>query len=738
MNTRLLIIALVVVTNFSNLTTFSRAETLTDSVNWPEFLARHDLTWTALPAAWHEGAFIGNGLLGAMIYSDKNAPLRWDIGRSDVTDHRPGSNACFDKARLPIGHFVLAPVGKVTGGTARLDLWNAEATGKLTTDRGTIAWRSFVHASDLVIVVAFATSAGEREFKWNWVAEESASTRTKGKPADYKPNPPAQEAIEAKAPGNIHVCVQPLLAGGQYATAWEEFHPTANQRLVFISVGNSFPTATARDEAVAAIRHAASQGVAKLTTTHREWWHNFYPQSFLSIPDTRMESFYWIQIYKLASATRADRPAIDLMGPWFRTTGWPAIWWNLNIQLTYYPVYTANRLDLGESLCRMLDNNFSNLVQNVKPEFQSDSAAISRVTSYDCRGNVGNEVGDLTWTCHNYWRQCRYAGDDVRLREKLLPLLRRCVNYYRHLLTKGADGKLHLPDTLSPEYGVQPDTNYDLALLRWGCATLIDTCTRLKIDDPLLPEWKNILATLTDYPTGPDGLMIGRDKPLAHSHRHYSHLLMIYPLYLMTWDQPEHRALITKSLDHWIGFKGALQGYSFTGSSAICASIGRRDQAVQLLNAFLDSFVKPNTMYLEGSPVIETPLSGAQSIQDLLLQSWGGKLRVFPGVPDAWPAATFHNLRGEGAFLVSAARANSQTQWISIQSLAGEPCRVAPVFAREPHCTVPLKVLADGTYELTLARGQTALLYPGVQPPPCIVAALPADGAKCNFYGSRK
>ena len=201
----------------SQLTFAQTNPSLRDNVNWSDFLARHDLVWQKLPAAWHEGAFIGNGLLGAMIYGDKTAALRWDIGRSDVTDHRPGNNACFDKARLPIGHFVLTPVGKVTGGTVRLDLWNAEATGQLTTDRGTIAWRSFVHASDLAIVVEFKPSDGERDFQWTWVAEESASTRTKGKPADYKPNPPAQRWPTCE----IDVCTQPLLAGGQYVTAWE-------------------------------------------------------------------------------------------------------------------------------------------------------------------------------------------------------------------------------------------------------------------------------------------------------------------------------------------------------------------------------------------------------------------------------------------------------------------------------------------------------------------------------------
>ncbi len=714
---------------------YCAAEVVQDRVDWPAFLARHDLVWKVMPDKWDAGAFIGNGLLGAMLYADKDCALRADIGRSDVTDHRPGDNACFDKARLPIGHFLLKPVGKVKSGTMRLDLWNAEATGKLVTDRGEISWRAFTHATELVTVFEFNASAGEQNFAWEWVAEKSASTRTRSPPKDYQPNPPSVMARD----GATQVCVQPLLAGGQYATAWQEQGAGTGQRTVFVSVGNSWPGTTARGSAVRVVEGAAGTGAAKLAESHRAWWHAFYPQSFLSLPDTRLESFYWIQIYKLASATRADRPAIDLMGPWFRTTGWPAIWWNLNIQLSYYPVYTANHLELGESLCRMLDNNLTNLIQNVKPEWQHDSAAISRVTSYDCRGKVGNEVGNLIWTCQNYWRQCRYAADDARLKNHCLPLLRRCVNYYRHLLEKGSDGKLHLPPTYSPEYGAAPDCNYDLALLRWGCQTLVIEHERLQLADPLLPEWKNILATLTDYPTSAKGLDIGRGVALGHSHRHYSHLLMIYPLYLMNWEQPERRALIEQSLDHWIGFKGALQGYTYTGASSICASIGRREQAVALLNAFLDSYIKPNTMYLEGSPVIETPLSGAQSIQDLLLQSWGGKIRVFPGVPPSWKEATFHNLRAEGGFLVSAARRDGKTLWVRVTSAKGGTCRVQ---LDEKYLLMggtgkgwSVQELDGAAYKLTLGPGNDVFIYAGKEVPPMIVSALPADPARCNFYG---
>ena len=66
-------------------------------------------------------------------------------------------------------------------------------------------------------------------------------------------------------------------------------------------------------------------------------------------------------------------------------------------------------------------------------------------------------------------------------------------------------------------------------------------------------------------------------------------------------------------------------------------------------------------------------------MQDKLLQSWGNEIHVFPAVPTAsnkWDEAVFHDLRAEGAFLVSARWQNGKTSWIRIKSLAGEPCRI--------------------------------------------------------------
>jgi hypothetical protein len=137
-------------------------------------------------------------------------------------------------------------------------------------------------------------------------------------------------------------------------------------------------------------------------------------------------------------------------------------------------------------------------------------------------------------------------------------------------------------------------------------------------------------------------------------------------------------------------------------------------------------------------PCIETPLSAAASVNDMLLSSWGDRIRVFPGVPDAWKDVSFHNLRTEGAFLVSAVRKGGVTQWVRIQSLAGEPCRIRPGLKGEVRATVPMKPAGDGAYDLTLAKGQEAVLYTGATIPVCEVAPVAADAARSNFYGMPK
>ena len=640
------------------------------------------------------------------------------------------------------------------GGTLRLDLWNAELRGEIQTDRGSVHVRCLVHADQMITFLHIERGGGESGAKLEWHALPAICPRDgTGKntlPPGYAKNP---EPVLGTV-GDIQTCVQPLVAGGETTTAWHQTD-TGSQSTLFVSVAHTFPSADSARIAVASVHAAQRQSVGNFIVSHRAWWHPFYPASFVTLPDTYWESFYWTQLYKLASATRADRAIIDNQGPWLQPTPWPAAWWNLNVQLTYWSTLPANHPELCESLSRHLETNVANLIANVPAVYQHDSAGIGRVSGQELRGRcgipgaageagAGQEVGNLLWAMHNYWQHCRMTGDDRRLRDPCFPLLQRAVNYYLHFLQPGDKGVLHLPRTYSPEYGAGTDCTYDLALLRWGLRTLIRTSDRLKLSDPARSKWQETLDKLTPYATDAMGYRIAADVPFDRGHRHFSHLLHTFPLHLANRNQPGAWERIDKSVLHWHSM-GAKQGYSFTGASLMMSAFGKGNRALEYLEG-LKPFLQPNTLYREAGPVIETPLSAAHAIQQMLLQSWVGPeeetgvLRVFPAMPDAWTDAAFENLRAEGGSLVSAARESGVTRFVRIRSLAGEPCRVQPGLAAPVHVAGRGKLTGksdgDGIYSFALKKGEEAVLYTGDAAPSLTLAPVRGTGvATANPWG---
>ncbi|GLF97887.1 glycosyl hydrolase family 95 catalytic domain-containing protein [Streptomyces yaizuensis] len=728
--------------------------------SWRTVLDDADLVWRRLPTAWFEGPFLGNGFLGTGVYAEPGGTaVRFTVQHSEVQDHRPEFGSLFGLARLPVGHFTLEPVGTVTAVDWRLRLRGAELTGTLTTTAGTLRLRAFVHSTTPVLTVELTPDDGERAARWVFHPAVAVSPRAAFRPLPegYRANPPA--VVERH--GEVTAAVQPLLAGGEHVTAWRERTTRRpgpdghiRTRTLQVTVAHSFPRTTARQRALRTVRRASAVPYDVLMAPHRAWWDRYYRRSFLSLPDARLQRFHWIQLYKAASAARRDAPVMATCGPWLEPTPWPATWWNLNVQLAYWLIHGSNHLEL-DAVTRALGEFRDQLTAEVAPAYRADSAGIPRTT--DTRlvnggatpsgqgygvGIPGQnpptpEVGNLTWALHNVWLSYRHTMDASILRDTLFPLLRRAVSYYLHFLAPGPDGKLHLPRTFSPEYGVDaPDCNYDLMLLRWGCRTLLESAAELGVVDPLADRWREVLARLTPYPVDAGGFMIGAGVPFARSHRHYSHLLAVYPLYEITGRTPDERALIERSLRHWVAFEGALQGYTFTGAASISALLGKGEDALRHLERLLSRFIRPNTLYQESGPVIETPLSASQSLHDMVCQSWGGVVRVFPALPAAWREVTVHDFRTQGAFLLSAVREEGRTRWVRLRSEAGAPCVVrhgieGPVEVRDRRGR-PLRHedagTGDGAIRLRLGRGDTALITRAGDRPALRIAPVRPNG----------
>ena len=725
------------------------------AVDWPAFLQRQDLVWDETPRQWNEGAFIGNGQLGAMVYATlSDNRLDFHLGRVDVTDHRgapdrktsfgvAGASVMYDFPRLDVGRLVLRPAGEIASVSMHLDLWNAELRGEVKTDLGTLKFRAISVRDRMVQMIEVVSTekvadGGPEPWSWEFRPGHADSPRAQVFPdrpesLTYESNP----APKLTAADGVNICVQPLLAGGDYATAWLE-RRDGDRGVLFVSTANEVP-APGRSAAVAVdeVRSAAETPVDDLVASHRHWWHGFYRKSFLSIPDARLEAFYYAQIYKMGAATRENGPALDLAGPWFRINQWPGMWWNLNIQLTYWPFLASNHLTLGQTFIDEIDRYFEALLVMLG----------------------GRKLGDLTWALHNYWLHYRYEGGWTALAEKWIPKAKRVAAEYLVMLEKGPDGRLHLPPLESPEYsrsgedkmGLFPDSNYNLALLRWLLGALLEVEAQTGVSNGESAVWRDTLANLAEPPVGDDGLMIGADQPLDASHRHYSHLVGFYPLFVEDTGDEARRALLRQSLDHWLSVDGGekLTGYSWTGAAAMHAALGEGARARAMLDRFLDgphgrSLLLPNTFYVETggrNPTIETPLTVASTTIELLLQSHGGTVRVFPAVPVDWSEAVFADLRAEGGFLVSAVRRQGETKWVRIHSLTGEPLRLVVDGWRGPlevgeESAAGIREDNPGVYEIVLDRGQEVVLWPkGSTPGGPVQPVASAKKGEGPFFG---
>jgi len=146
---------------------------------WDAFLATQDLLWTRTPTNWFDGPFLGNGLLGALVYQPGGTgPVRVLLGHTEVQDHRPEFGPLFGLCRLPVGHLDLQTAGTVTAVNWRLSLWNAELTGTVTTTKGTIGLSLFVHDRRPVLVATLTPDAGEAGAALTFVPEPAVSPRS--------------------------------------------------------------------------------------------------------------------------------------------------------------------------------------------------------------------------------------------------------------------------------------------------------------------------------------------------------------------------------------------------------------------------------------------------------------------------------------------------------------------------------------------------------------------------------
>lgn len=698
-------------------------------------VSENNLKFNSLAGTWDEGLPLGNGWLGALIWQ-KGDNLRFSIDRADLWDLRPVPELslpqwnfkwvmqkwldkeygevqelfdyrAYDQAATPtkIPGAAIEFSWNKSAEPAKTELNLADATGHVIWPDG-MNLQVFVHAINPVGYFRFTGIPKEFALKLVPPVYRDESALGKIDPVggqDLRRLGYAQGKV-TETPGKM--VYRQEGASGFYYMVSVEWATSGTTLTGHWSVSSSLSDQKGQPDAAEVT--AAAPGFDHALKEHAAWWRSFWNKSDIEVPDKILQKQWYLEQYKFGSAARADAPPISLQAVWTADNGklppWKGDFHNdLNTQLSYWPAYSANHLDLEEG--------FLNWLWEIRPAAEKYTRAYFGVGGLNVPGVAtlqGEPMGGWiqysfgptvsAWLSQHFYLHWRYTLDREFLAGRAYPYLASVAQFLDEFSVRDSIGLRKLPLSSSPEiYDNSPQawfsrtTNFDIGLIRFVFSKAAELAGELGKNDDAA-KWTTILNEWPGFATDSTGLNFAPGEQYLGSHRHFSHLIGWHPLGVIDWSKgPAEQEIISNTLktlekfgpDWWCGYS-----YSWLGNLYARAFDG--EKAALALKDFATCFTLPNSFHVNGDQTksgkskflyrpftLEGNFAFAAGLQEMLIQSHTGVIRVFPAIPAEWKQASFRNLRAEGAYLVSADLVDGKVARIEIRSEKDGTCRLA-------------------------------------------------------------
>lgn len=681
--------------------------------------AGNDLIFKKTIHRWDEAIPLGNGISGALIWGPSEK-LRFSLDRADVWDCRihPGNlapeltyenlvrlskeknipeiirvfhsmNTPTYPSKLPSGRIVFDfGVGKNV--CSRLELDKAQAQLQIGED---IRLESFLHAQQRVGMIrinrpadSFSLVLENPEFgeEGNPLPEEQMQDAhtDAGILSDLKrllyPLPVVVSEPDRRS------FVQQVKDGITYGVFLRLRQTDGMTEIAYI-VATSNDGPQWQQNAEKLVEQALEQGYDAMFRSHAAWWTEYWGQSGVSLPERLFEKNWYLTTYLLGAGSREGGWPMALQGVWTADEGALPPWkgdyhFDLNVQMTYSSYQKANHLPEGKVLMDYMCAQ-AEVGRNFAKNFYHSEGIVYPSTAGIDGCNIGGwamycySPTNHLWTCFLFGRHYTYTGDRKYLEEVAYPYIAESAQSILGILEE-RDGKYYLPFSSSPEiHGceaeafLEPNSNYDLTLLRWTFGALAEYAAILGNGEQ--DRWQAVLEKLPQLAVSEKGiLMISPSEMLPETHRHHSHAMAIHPIRLLPYESEENKRII----DATIGYMeelgtGYWTGYSFGWMANLYAVQRNGNGAARQLEIFWNDFCSPNGFHLNGDfrnagtssfhyrPfTLEGNFAAADAVQEMLLLSENGLVELFPAIPDRWleEEVEFTTFRGEGGILVSA------------------------------------------------------------------------------------
>ncbi|MFC1438816.1 discoidin domain-containing protein [Streptacidiphilus sp. N1-10] len=517
----------------------------------------------------------------------------------------------------------------------------------------------------------------------NWVSTAALATRVLGADSVQSPTVSGATArtVFTLKPGRTALIVTAVAGGGQ--------NPADPQQA-----------------AAALVSAQDARSLARMEAAHVQWWKAYWTQSSIDIGNTVLERYYYAAQYFIGSASRPGKVAPALYGIWV-TTDSPQFsgdyHMNYNAMGPFYGVYSSNRPELALPFYEVILDYVPEArrrakqdLTRVKPDYVGTRFPAGGVPDGVLFpvgiGPFGSttddeylqQVANSLFAASQFAAYYEYTQDRAFLRDKAYPFLALVATFFQYYLEWDQGTGQYVLWSGPQENAWGQDSSSDLGLLKQVLTTLIGGSRDLGIDAGRRSGWQHLLDHLPPQPTAvyqgttvfslvKAGTMQGSDTRDIHPGDNTVNLEFIHPAGVLGIDSdPAQLSTARDTLDVMDSWD---QVNSFPKVFTQAARVGYPAQ--QLIDRFTRTITQNTVANLRiADPYHGIEKSGAvEAINDMLVQSDRGVIVLFP----VWPSdqdASFHQLRQQGAFVVSSELRNGTVGYADVTSDAGNTLRI--------------------------------------------------------------
>lgn len=483
------------------------------------------------------------------------------------------------------------------------------------------------------------------------------------------------------------------------------------------------------------------KNIEKMYEEQKKYWKEFFDRSSISIPDKFLEHVYYVNQYALDCCSGKDgimrHHACGLNGLWDirHPNLWGSMWyWDVNIQAAFAGVFSSNRLELA----KVFSDGLLSYVELAKHQARDTHRASGIAGDYPYKFYYSC----WPWCAQYLWFLYEYSLDKEYLKNDAFPVFLGLCEFYCDIFKYDKErGYYSVYPDISPEQGpLAHDTTITVASVKYLFKFTLEAAEILGEDLPILSKCREIMENMAPYPISDDG-MYGvhlRDSHDAPDHmwiRHPSMLMPLFPIGEFNLDSDEETLQILSNTINFLEDRAEIGIFGGSWIAAAAARIGRGQTAYRLLyERGIDHMLRSNGLTAEETErfmnhcllcrqplyypcMMEFTGEMLAALNEMLIQSHGGIIRVFPAIPDgdpeyyrshihgyaipdyqhrfadydAWKDVRFDKLLAKGTFEVTAQMRNSKVEFVLINSKCGGTAHIT-----SPHISNDFCVYCEG------------------------------------------